>query len=137
MYDIIKLFSKEVYGNDHKIDNSYLGSVNLELVSFKQKRSFGLSVLSIWTLCVPSLVGFPINNIKTSLELKITIYNKDFEEIKSYNTKGKGNAFVAMYWGYGEDVRRKSLINTFHNTFEIFEKQIIEDIEFINLKLID
>lgn len=135
VYDIIKLFSKEVYGNGTKNDTNYVGSVDLELLSFNDKKSIGLVIFSIWTFCVPSLVGVPINKVKTDLEIKVSVLDKNNLPIKSYTAKGNGNAFIALYWGYGEDAWRKSAINAFHDAFQSINLQIKADKELLRLKL--
>lgn len=135
VYDIIKLFSKVAYGNGLVARQDYIGSIELELLSFKEKRSIGLTIFSLWTLCVPSLLGVPINNIKTELKIKVSIFNRKGEVIKTYVSDGFGNAFIAMYWGYGEDAWRKSVINAFNDAFEPINMQIDTDKEFIRLKL--
>ncbi len=125
--DIIKLFSKEVYGDSTASGNSTFGDIEFELISFKEKKNPLLAFFSIWTLCIPSLVGVPVNYIKTSLEIEVKITDKEKARAFKYKAKAKGIAFIAMYWGYGDDAVRKSNLSAYKNAMKSIKTQIQND----------
>ncbi len=69
VYDIIKLFASEINNNINDTDTIKHGVIKLELLSFKEKRNPLMMFFSVWTLCIPSLVGVPITSIRTNLEI--------------------------------------------------------------------
>jgi len=46
-------------------------------------------------------------------------------------------AYLAMYWGYGEDVRRKASLDAFKMAFTKIQNEITNDINYLNDKLIN
>lgn len=135
IYDLITLFSNDIYGEDYSRDTSFGGRIELELTEFRDRKNIPLALISICTMGVPSLVGFPFGSIKTTLTLKLSIFNSQNELVSVYTAEGKGSAFIAMYWGYGDDVRRKSLIRAYRNAMFTIGKEIETDKELINSKL--
>ncbi len=101
--DLIQLFSNEMKSGIATSDSIMNGSVHLELLSFREKRSTPLLFLSAWTLCSSALIGIPLTNVTTSLEIQLTIYNNKDQIAGKYTGKGKGTAWIALYWGYGKD----------------------------------
>jgi hypothetical protein len=131
--DLIKMFSREVYGNELLFPTEYIGKIKLELISFEENRTVNL--FNAWFLFFPSLFGMPVSNSKTYLEIKASIMDNTNKLIKEYSSKGEGKAFIALYWGYGNDVSRKSAIIAFKEAIGNINKKIEEDKEIIRLKL--
>jgi hypothetical protein len=125
--DVMKLFSNEFKIGGDNIDTVPIGNIKLEIVSFKEKRNLFFTIFSIWTLCIPSLAGVPINQINSDIELQLTIYNSNNEPIGKYDGKGHGTAFIAMYWGYGGDAWRKSALVAVSNAMTMAKSEIDKD----------
>ncbi len=132
-YDLIRSFNFII--NTKTIPNEARAYVHLKLVDFEDKRNFPLVFFSIWTLGIPSLIGIPFNSSVTKLSIEVSVLNKDFRLLKKYKASGKGQAFMALYWGYGKDLNRKSNLNAFTEAFTSIENQIACDIEFLNNQL--
>ena len=137
IYDLMKRISKEVYGENAGLDKKFDGEIKFELLSFEEKKDIGYTIFSAWLFFTPNLLGFPTSKNKTILEIKISIFNKDNEFVKSYVANGEGSAYMAMYWGYGMDVWRKSAIRAFNNAMTSIHQKISEDEEFLKSKLIE
>lgn len=125
--DILKIFAYDVRNNINNADSIAHGSIQLELINNKEKKSFLLTFFSIWTLCMPSLIGVPVTSIKTELEIRASIFDSKNNFIGKYDAKGLGRSYVAMYWGYGEDAERKSNIIAFKNAMASIKTQINND----------
>lgn len=127
VYDMIKQFSKEFVHTSSNNSSDKNGSVYLKIISFKEKRNAALTFFSIWTLGIPALVGIPFSYIKTDLSIEVSIYNQKEKLIKSYLAEGNGIAYIAMYWGYGNDAWRKSSMNAFSDAMQEIKSQIKND----------
>lgn len=103
------------------------GKIKLEVISYKERKNGFFTFFSIWTFCTINFLGFPLREISTELELGLTIKDVNQKIIKTYQAKGKGFEFTAMYWGYGEDTRRASSIKAFKMAFIDIKKQIDND----------
>lgn len=122
--DMIKMFSNEINGNIQQTAIHNNGTIQLQLLSFKERKNPLLTFFSIWTLCVPTLIGVPLNSINTTLEIQVTISNLRNETLATYKASGYGSAFIAMYWGYGSDAQRKSALAAFANAMTSIKEQI-------------
>ncbi|OFY71449.1 MAG: hypothetical protein A3G23_11555 [Bacteroidetes bacterium RIFCSPLOWO2_12_FULL_37_12] len=122
--DMIKMFSNEINENISQTATENNGTIQLKLLSFKERNNPLLIFFSIWTLCVPTLIGIPLNNINTTLEIQVTISNLRNETLGTYKANGYGNTFIAMYWGYGSDAHRKSALAAFADAMTTIKEQI-------------
>jgi hypothetical protein len=132
--DILKAFTTDVRKNIIVNNDKKQGYILLQFKYFSTNNSsFLLPYFSaLGTLC---LIGFPFTYIKTELEIKLTISDKKDNIINFYTGDGKGTAFVAMYWGYGNDVYRKSTIIAFKNAMENIRQQISNDKQMLTERL--
>ncbi len=135
--DILKIYLGEVKTNISNSDQSPEGLIQLDLIYFKERRNIVLVIFNTWTLFMTTLLGVPATSVTTIMEIKITIRDVNNQILKSYSGKGKGKgtAFVAMYWGYGEDAWRKSAIVAFKKSMDIIKSQIAKDQKQLILKL--
>lgn len=111
------------------------GKALVGIVSYKEKKNALWTFISIWSLCTINLVGFPLREVNTEVELNISILDQQGNFVRNYIGKGKGLAYLAMYWGYGEDVRRKASLDAFRQAFTEIEKNILNDLDYLNEKL--
>lgn len=122
--DIIRLFAKEVNGSSSQQDTLKRGTIQLEILSYKEKKNVLLTIFSIWTLCVPTLIGVPLNSINSSVDIQVTIFNQQKQSIGKFKASGNGTAYIAMYWGYGSDAHRKSAMIAFSDAMVSIKEQI-------------
>ena len=122
--DMIKLFSKEVKKSSSKGDSLKIGTIQLEILAFNEKKYTWLTVISGITLFIPNLIGMPLNRINTTLDIQVTIFTNSNQSIGKFKASGNGIAYTAMYWGYGEDANRKSAIMAFNNAMTSIKEQI-------------
>ncbi|MCB0408755.1 MAG: hypothetical protein KDD29_00960 [Flavobacteriales bacterium] len=136
--DALKSYS--IFINDQICDsnrtNEY-GKALIGVVSYKEKKNAIWTFASIWTLCTINFFGFPLREVITELEINVSIIDNKGNFIKNYFGKGNGIAYLAMYWGYGEDVRRKASLDAFTEAFTEIQNNITKDIDYINDKLIN
>lgn len=125
--DIIKAFSNDIKRNIIDTNLKTIGSIHLNIMSFKEAKSNGLMFLSAWLFFTPNLLGFPLSEIKTDMIIQIQIKDSNDKTIKTYESKGAGKSYIAMYWGYGEDAQRKSTILAFQDAMSNIKLQILND----------
>lgn len=134
--DLIRLYGVEVNNNLCVQESNAWGYCDLEILSLKEKRNPFLAGFSAITLCVPALLGAPIQSLKTTIEIKICIYDSKNRVIETYTAKGKGVSFIALYWGYfSDDGWRKSLLLAFSDAMSQIKQSIERDSFVISEKL--
>ena len=136
--DALKAYS--IFINDQICDTNRVkeyGKAKIGVVSYKEKKHAAWTFFSMWTICSINLLGFPLREVSTELEVNISIFDNKGNFVKNYIGKGKGLAYLAMYWGYGEDVRRKASLDAFKMAFTKIQNEITNDINYLNDKLIN
>lgn len=136
--DALKAYS--IFINDQICDTNRVkeyGKAKIGIVSYKEKKNAFWTFVSVWTLCSVNFLGFPLREVSTELEVNISIIDNQGNFVKNYIGKGKGLAYLAMYWGYGEDVRRKASLDAFNMAFTKIQNEITNDIDYLNNKLIN
>lgn len=122
--DILRVYWADIKEHFLNNDSVPVGSICLKFNSFSTKLSPVLGIADYCTVLIPCLFGMPANRVKTRLIISVTISNKQNESIKTFIAEGTGTAYLAMYWGYGEDVWRKSAINAFKDAMHNFKQQL-------------
>jgi len=125
--DIIKLFSKEVYGDNFNASDKYSGKIKLQLIYFDEKKK--VIFLNAYLMFIPALFGVPVSLSKTRIKIKVSIIDNNNSIIKEYISTGHGKSYIALYWGYGNDVSRRSAMLAFKDAFQVIKQQISEDKE--------
>lgn len=134
--DALKLYSIFVNDNICEINQEKnYGKALIGIVSYKERKNAAWTFFSMWTLCSINFLGFPLREVSTELEINISIYDNQGNFIKNYIGKGKGLAYLAMYWGYGEDVRRKASLDAFRQALTEIKGKMILEIDYLNEKL--
>lgn len=127
--DFIKIVSSEFNKSDQSFLNTPDAEVYVELLSFESKQDAFLTFLTVWTLGVPALVGFPVTVVTTNLEVQMTFTDASGSEVGKFSASAKGSAPMAMYWGFGKDAKRKSAINAMKNALKYLKTDIEADRE--------
>lgn len=76
-------------------------------------------------------LGVPFKKKKVTLSISGGVYDSDGNLLKVYKSEGVGVAYVAMYWGYGSDVKRKATIEAFKDALEGVVTQIAIDEKYL------
>lgn len=134
--DILKIFGSEVKKNINNRNSLPYGKILLELLDFKGRENKPLLFFSLWTLCGPTILGFPFTYIKTELTCQVSILDSQNKLIGKYIANGKGTTFIAMYWGYGKDAWRKSNMIAFKKAMVSIKNQMRNDSQLLTEKLI-
>lgn len=121
------------------------GYIVYDFVNLKRKAPWPWIVFSSLTLFSINFIGFPIMEQKSDLTLQVTIYDKNWNMVKSYMSSAKKSSYSAMYWGYSMlqsfpkgyygDIQRASNAKTFSAALSGILEQINNDIPYINSQL--
>lgn len=126
-YDIFKLFANSV-SQGQRQDSDAMGKIVLELMSSSEKYPVIVPGFSLFKMFFAYL-GVPVKKKKVVLNISGGIYDSNGNLLKTYKSEGVGTAYVAMYWGYGSDVKRKATIEAFKDALEGVVSQIALDEE--------
>lgn len=129
--DAITLFNREVKENITNPYGDVKGSIVCKIAGESSVLGgYGWAVLSGFTFFIPNLLGMPIGNYHTSLDLDVEIYNTSNKLIGSYNAIGNSKIWCAMYYGYSHgSAYRKSNIDAFKLAMKDIKSQIEKDSE--------
>ncbi len=75
-------------------------SVKLRFVAYENTVNSGWTALSIVTLLSVNLLGVPISSQTAIVDLRLDVSETPQDATVSYESRGKGTAYSAMYWGY-------------------------------------
>ena len=128
-YDIINYYTSSTDQHQSNSANNYYA--HLKITSFEEKRNLPLVIFSAWTIGLSSIIGIPFNTSTTNISIELSLLNDHLDIIKKYKAKGKGRSYMALYWGYGKDLPRKSNLSAFNEALESISEQIAIDRDFI------
>ncbi len=127
--DAITIFEREVNQNIINPYGKKKGSILCKIAFHNTEgggKFFGL--VSIFSLGAPFLIGAPLENRETSIDLEVEIYDLDGNLIGRYNSQCQETAWVALYYGYQKSkCARKSNIDAFKCAMYKIKKQIGKD----------
>jgi len=116
---------------------------NLELVD--QSAGFVWLVPIIATLGTSFLLGIPAGSQTAETKVQVDILDANLNKISSFEAKGKGTAYGALYWGYnaigaanygfGFTCTDVSITKSFMAAFDVLIKKMAGPSEIINSKL--
>lgn len=134
--DAITIFDREV---KDCITNPYgerKGYILCKFASGGSKMNFALPFFSGFFLLVPNILGMPIAQVKTSIDLDIEIYDNNERLIGRYNASGFNKSQSAFYYGYKpSSLGRVSGINAFKMALGIIKQKIETDKERLIIEL--
>ena len=134
--DVVNIFEKEVQNNITSPYGAKKGYFALKLGYRGSEDSILYPLVSIFSLGMLNLVGFPYNELSESLEVQVDVLNKNKELIKRYNENIANSNYVAMWWGYDEGVvYRKVAADNIRQALEKIRISIANDANELNKKL--
>lgn len=80
----------------------------ITLLEYEEGSSMSLKLLTAFTMGVPCLVGMPANWTSTRVKIQHECFDDSEDLISSTRAVGYNKTFVAMYWGFGADARKRS-----------------------------
>ncbi len=132
IFDIIKAFSNEVNSINLTTDSSVKGTIEMKILKFEKRKNLGFFFANAFFAFIPSFLGVPITKYTTNIKVQIIVKALNNKEIKTYTANGVGENYVAMYWGYGKDIGRKSALTAFANAMESIVGEMEKDEEYLN-----
>lgn len=127
--DVITIFDREVKDCITNPFGERKGYILCKFASGNSKRS-ALPVLSGFFFLVPNILGMPFDQVKTSIDVDIEIYDKNERLIGRYNASGFDKSQSAFYYGYKlSDMGRISGINAFKMALNTIKQKIETDKE--------
>jgi len=127
--DIISIFDKDVKDNITDAYNEPSGYMVLRIDASKKKSGMGWAVLSGMTLCIPNLLGMPIDSYTTELAITVEIYNNKDILVGKYDEISKNKMWTALYWSHNTDLARRTNIYAFREAMEKIKIKIENDYE--------
>jgi tetratricopeptide (TPR) repeat protein len=114
------------------------GIAECRVISGKNSSACGVwTIINAATAFVPAIVGIPISGRKSSLELEITIKNKNSEIIKIYSGTGNAKLSNGLYYGYKFNCIDRAVTNAaMINAMTIIKHQIGNDQELLTNELL-
>ena len=134
--DIINMFDKEVKENITTPYGEKKGYSSLKLGYRGSEDSFIYPLTSTLSLFTLNLVGFPWTELEESLEVEVQIMNNKKEIISRYTENVFSSNYVAMWWGYDENVvYRKVAADNIKQALERIRNKINTEASILNKKL--
>jgi hypothetical protein len=134
--DELKLFTKEVEENLIDPYGDKYGYIALKSSVIKYKEGGAFFLISIFTYCIPNLLGMPFLKLSYKIEVEIRILDKNNKLIAKYSAIGESKVTVALYYGYKmTDGSRKCYTDALNDAFSKIRPQIQPDVNKINDKL--
>jgi hypothetical protein len=135
VYEIVELYGTDVNNNINGTDTIPYGIIKLEILGFEEVDNKPLKFLSAWTLCLTCVLGIPMTHTTTSMELRVSIVDGQNNLIKRYYGTGAGKAYMAFYWGYGKDLKKKSNLLAYEEAMGSIMEMLRNDQDFLQSKL--
>lgn len=106
----------------HEIKNGQLSASDrdsyhkkITILAYQEGSSLPWKLLTAFTMGVPCLVGMPANWTSTFVKIEISLMDESGNMISSVLASGYNKTWVAMYWGYGADARKRSNMMAMEN----------------------
>jgi hypothetical protein len=111
--DVFHLFDNELGDNINQGAGPRYGHARFKLLHYNRRNpGWGWIIPSVGTLWTANLLGMPMSNIQSDVELQLEITDADGKMLVGYSAPGTGKAKVAMYYGYtsSQAVRKANLL---------------------------
>ena len=133
--DFIQLYLRQLKKHIEIDSLNSMGIIQLNLLSFSQTNANALRILNLWTLGIPALLGSPVNIVEVEMTLSLNICNSKNEIIEIYTGEGYAKEYLALYYGYGQDVYSVALLKSFSSGMKTAFEKIKNDQKQLNEKL--
>ncbi len=95
---------------DYESDTNSMinGYPRFTILEYRESSDLALKIFAAWMVLIPCLFGVPANSVSTYVEIQTDWMDGAGNIISSQVSQGYNKTFVAMYWGYGADARKRS-----------------------------
>jgi hypothetical protein len=107
-YELAKVISSVLPELQPDTNISPVGYYRFTILEYSEKSSMGLKSLAAFTIGMPCLLGMPANSVSTYVKIQTEWMSNAGEMISSTWSQGYNKTFIALYWGYGADARKRS-----------------------------
>ncbi len=135
--DTRKIYNREIIHNISESTGETKGIAVCRIgMRTRGITSYWNPVISIFTLGIANLFGYPASIYRDEIELIVDIYDMNDTIVGSYSDIGYGEAKMAMYHGYTKyDAKRLAHALAFKKALEGIKRQIKDDTEEITTLL--
>lgn len=107
-FELAKVLSSILPEFQSDTNISSVGYYRFTILEYSEKSSMGLKSLAAFTIGMPCLLGMPANSVSTYVKIQTEWIDDAGEMISSTWSQGYNKTFIALYWGYGADARKRS-----------------------------
>ena len=107
-YEMVKVISSVLPQFQPSTQIDYTGYPEFTILEYEEDSSLGLKLLAAWTMGIPCLFGMPANSVSTFIKIQTAWMDDSGKMISSHWSQGFNKTYIAMYWGYGADARKRS-----------------------------
>jgi len=107
-YELVKVISSVLPEYQPNTEVVFTGYYKFTILEYEENSSLGLKLLAAWTMGIPCLLGMPANSVSTFIKIQTEWMDDSGQMISSHWSQGFNKTYVAMYWGYGADARKRS-----------------------------
>jgi hypothetical protein len=107
-YELVKVISGVLPEYQPNTQVAFTGYPKFRILEYEENSSLGLKLLAAWTMGIPCLFGMPANSVSTFIRIQTEWMDDSGNMISSHQSQGFNKTYVAMYWGYGADARKRS-----------------------------
>lgn len=117
-------------------DNKTHGYITYRIDNIDLRLKFAYFIPSILTGFTINLLGFPGSQYQKDISLTVTVFDKNWKEVRSYSSSARKSAYSALYWGYGGGhIPRAANAKAFSTALTNIMNQIQNDSEYLNTAL--
>lgn len=84
--------------------------LRFKITGYHEKSNLPLKIFTAWSLGIPCLLGIPANSVSNFIEIKTEWLDESGKLISSNLSQGDCTTYIALYWGFGSDARKRSVM---------------------------
>lgn len=106
--EMVTVISYELKNMKPDTKVSFTGYPRFTILDYQESGSLSLKLLTAFFMGIPCLLGVPANSVSTYVEIQTEWLDDSGKLITSHTSHGYNKTYMAMYWGYGADARKRS-----------------------------
>lgn len=134
--DAVSIFEREVEENITQSEGNKKGRIAFRVQYVELENTLPLRAVSIATLGLLNLIGFPADKYTQTMEVEVEVMNLKGGVIKRYTETVQNSEYSAFYWGYRRpNINRKLSAENVKQALKLISAKINTDAEYIKSKL--
>ena len=134
--DAVNIFEREVKENITIGEGNKQGYISFRIQYIELDESLPIRAVSVGTLGLLNLLGFPADKFTQTMEVEVEIMNLKGGVIKRYTQTIKTSEYRALYWGYKRpNINRKLSAENIKQALKLISAKINTDAEYIKTQL--